>query len=346
MPTVDAVRPLIPPIEGTGLPVGEYLDRQVSLLQATFQRGDEVARGLLRFAELDSNDELTIEVARQAIARDHWYSDWAAAIEYAGDWVDAGFERAADAIQWGELAELEHLLDADPTLIDRRSPFPHRAMLLHHTAANGIEVERQLQCPPNAPAVVQLLLERGAEPDATCDTYGGGRSQTTMNLLLTSAFPERAGVTGPMVEALLRGGSAVNGIDDDGKPLWTAITGGRIEAVDALVRGGARIDNVIFAAAAGNVGAVRAWLDEDGRLRATSARSAQRVATNGPELPPEHLLDYALVYASALDRVDVVEFLLTTAPDMTVREPVYNSTAVGMARYHRRPEIEALLTPS
>jgi hypothetical protein len=32
---------------------------------------------------------------------------------------------------------------------------------LHHVAANGIEVERQLQSPPNATQVMRLLLDRG-----------------------------------------------------------------------------------------------------------------------------------------------------------------------------------------
>jgi hypothetical protein len=107
-----------------------------------------------------------------------------------------------------------------------RSPFVHRATLLHHVAANGIEVERQLQSPPNAVEIMHALLERGAQPDALCATYGGGRQQTTLILLVSSAGPAAAGVQAALVEELCRAGARVDGLDDDDVPLWTAITFG------------------------------------------------------------------------------------------------------------------------
>jgi hypothetical protein len=58
------------------------------------------------------------------------------------DTVDTRFEAAADAIHEGGLDTLRYLLDDEPGLVLMRSPFPHRQTLLHHVAANGIEVER------------------------------------------------------------------------------------------------------------------------------------------------------------------------------------------------------------
>ncbi len=75
---------------------------------------------------------------------------------------------------------MRELLDWHSALVQMRSPFVHRATLLHHVAANGIEVERQLQFPPNAAEIMRLLLEHAAEPDAVCDTDGGGRAHTTL----------------------------------------------------------------------------------------------------------------------------------------------------------------------
>jgi len=62
--------------------------------------------------------------------------------------------------------------------------------------------------PPNAVAVTQLLVERGADVNATCALYGGGA--TTMGLLLTSTHPLRAGVHLAIAEILLQAGASLD----------------------------------------------------------------------------------------------------------------------------------------
>jgi ankyrin repeat protein len=123
------------------------------------------------------------------------------------------FERAAAAIAAGNLDGLRELLDEEPWLVRARSPRAHRAMLLHYCAANGVEEERQ-KTPPNAPAIMQLLLDRGADVDATCYMYHGGAH--TLGLMLTSVHPIRAGLRTALAEVLfkarLRKGG--RGIDD------------------------------------------------------------------------------------------------------------------------------------
>jgi hypothetical protein len=234
------------------VPLGEVLDRRVEVLRALHREGDPVAAAVLRGTDGQGSageapgSELTLEEARLAIARDHGYTDWDAARGHADLTVDTRFEAAADAIQWGELAALRDLIDAHPPLISARSPFPHHCMLLHHVAANGIEVERQLQSPPNATDIMRLLLDRGAEPDAACDLYGGGPNMTTMCLLVSSCVPAAAGVQAALVEELCRGGATPDGPGDDGAPLRTAIMSGYIEAARVLVRRGARVDNLVF----------------------------------------------------------------------------------------------------
>jgi hypothetical protein len=282
--------------------------------------------------------ELTLETARLVIARDHGFGDWAAAREHADVLVDTRFEAAADATQWGELAELRGLLDALPPLVTMRSPFPHRVMLLHHVAANGIEVERQLQSLPNAPEIMRLLLERGAEPDAVCSTYS--ERDTTMYLLVSSCVPAASGVQAALVAELCRGGARVDGLDDDGLPLWTAITFGYTEAAEALVCCGAQVDNLVFHAALGDLAAVRGYFGPGRVLDPVRARGSLRVSACGPGAP---LLEYALIDAAAHDRREVVEFLLGQGPDLSITEPVFGATARGAARHLGHPEIAALL---
>jgi hypothetical protein len=334
----------MPAVDGVTVPIGTWLERQVELLREAHRRGEPVAAELLKATGIEpGSGDLPLDAARLAIARDHRYPDWTAAAEHAGDPLDLRFEAAADAVQWGELDALRALLDGAPELVEMRSPFPHRAMLLHHTAANGIEVERQLSSPANAVAIMHLLLERGADPDAVCDVYGG--SDSTLVLLVSSAPPAAAGVQAALVEELCAGGAAVDGIDDDGSPLWTAITFGYTEAAEALVRSGARVDNLVFAAALGDLEAVRSYFDRAGRLRPGRARSAERIGTGGPVLEPDRLLDYALIWAAAHDRREVVEFLLERGPDLSFAEPCFGATALGVARYLGNREMVARLEP-
>jgi hypothetical protein len=140
------------------------------------------------------------------------------------------FERAADAVVAGDADTLRQLLDHTADLARARSPRPHRATLLIYCGANGVEEIRQ-RTPSNAPAIAQLLLERGADPNASCRLYGGG--STTLGLLLTSIHPRRAGVDGDLVRVLARFGAQV-GLDD----LIHAIETGASPAADGARRSG------------------------------------------------------------------------------------------------------------
>ncbi len=330
-------RPLAPTFEGTQVTVSEWLEGQVELLQQAYAAHDPLALWVLRGTGRAKGTDgelwaagLTAEQAREAMAVDHSYKNWADAASHADDAVDTRFEAACDAIQAGDVVALSRMLDDEPGLIRQRSPFPHRAMLLHYVAANGVEVERQIESPANAVEVMHLLLERGADADADCTIYGDG--QTTMCLLVSSAGPAKAGVMAPLVEELCRGGANPDGPANDGMPLWTAISFGYTKAAEALARCGARVNNIVFAAALGDLNAVRGQLDEAGRPIADFGR-----------LPREHLIDYAFLYAAGHDRRDVVEFLLAKGPDLTVRDPIFGATAAEYARYIGNTDVATLI---
>ncbi len=114
---------------------------------------------------------------------------------------DLLFERAADAVAFGNIEALREMLDEEPSLVYARSPRQHRATLLHYCGANGVEAPRQ-RTPPNAPAIARLLLERGAKVNATCNLYRG--AATTLGLMLSSVFPLRAGLRTALCEVLLQ----------------------------------------------------------------------------------------------------------------------------------------------
>jgi hypothetical protein len=158
-------------------------------------------------------------------------------------------------------------------------------------------------------------------------------------LLLSSAPPAQAGVQADVVEALCRAGAKVDGPDDDGAPLWAAITSGSADSVERLARCGARVDNIVFAAALGDPGRVREYFDDAGQLKPTRAKSGERIGLAGPVLESKKMLEYALIFASGTGRREVVELLLAKYPDLSVREPLWNSSALGQAEYHHRTEI-------
>ncbi|HYR30107.1 MAG TPA: ankyrin repeat domain-containing protein, partial [Thermoanaerobaculia bacterium] len=167
------------------------------------------------------------------------------------------FEQAVEAVIAGDEASLRALLASNPDLIRIRSERPHRATLLHYVAANGVEDERQIT-PPNAVAIARILLDAGAEVDAENDAYGG--HCTTMGLLVSSVHPARAGVQVALVDTLVDYGAAVDGVANDGSPLTTALAFHYIDAAEALVRRGARVDTLSTAAAMGREDLVREYL--------------------------------------------------------------------------------------
>jgi ankyrin repeat protein len=202
-----------------------------------------------------------------------------------------------------------------------------------HSSANGIEHTRQWQSPANASDIARAVLAAGADPDATCDVYGGGDSTTPLCLLVSSGPPDLAGVQDALVEVLCNGGANPDGLGGQ-RPLWTAILFGYSRSAERLAACGASVDNIVFAAALGNLDLVKSYVAA-GRERLALPPSAQRIGSTGPALLPDRMLEYALIYASGHARVDVVEYLLSLGPDLTVKEPTWGSTAIGWAKRYR-----------
>ena len=201
-PSVGAVRALW---DRSGLLAGPVIREQLSqfaeALVDAYAAGQRSADVLLRNwsdggeDELRSAGTLSLRLARSVVARDHGFTAWSSV---EGE-CDATFELAVDAVVHGRINDLSALLADHPDLPARRSAYGHRATLLHYTAANGVEIRRQV-VPANAAEVVVALLDAGGDRSAKLHAYGGDFDALAM--LKTSAHPHDAGVAAG-VEQLL-----------------------------------------------------------------------------------------------------------------------------------------------
>lgn len=224
---------------------------------------------------------------------------------------EARFEAAADAVVDGDVATLARLLAEDPGLARARSSRPHRATFLHYVAANGVEDERQ-RSPRNAVEVAKLLLDAGADAQATCDAYGGG--STVLMLTATSIHPLRAGVQDDLMALLV-----AHGARPDAASVRACLWNGRGGAASWLARHGAPLD-LEGAAGVGRLDVVEARFDAEPALRPA-----------------------ALAWASQYGHARVVEALL--ARGMSVHERVSHGgqTALHWAAVNAHEPIVRLL---
>lgn len=203
-PDVAAVRALW---DRSGLPAGPEIGAQLSAfadaLSAAYAAGEPAAEVLVgnwleaprwRDQGQDTDEalpsatgSLSLRHARLIVARDHGFASWS---NVEGQ-CDPVFELAVDAVVLGQIEELNRLLADAPDLIRRRSAYGHRATLLHYTAANGVEIRRQV-VPANAAEMTARLLGAGADPAARLHAYGG--TPDTLAMLKSSAHPRAAGV--------------------------------------------------------------------------------------------------------------------------------------------------------
>ena len=268
-----------------------------------------------------SGASFTLADAQYLIADAHGFANWAGFVRHIeaslGRESNTSFEAAADAVVSGDLATLQSLIHAHPDLVRARSERIHRATLLHYVAANGVEDFRQ-RTPANAVAIARVLLDAGAEVDAVADTYGGGRIQTTMNLLVSSTHPADAGLQSALVEVLLDRGAAINGLDDDESPLMTALAFGYPGAAETLARRGARVDNVLAAAALGRTDLVRRYVI-DGKTLAADVPLVVPPWFDLAHSARRHI-EVALVWAGKFNRTEVAELLLERGVDASSKD--------------------------
>lgn len=310
---------------------------------------------------------VTLELADTELALARWYDfrHWAALAEYAESVAQKNspvyrFEAAVGAVISGDFDALQAALAAYPDLARARSqrithfdPPAHRATLLHYVAANGTEGYRQ-KCPANAVAVAETLLQDNAEVDALADLYGGGC--TTMSLLVSSRHPAEAGVQVLLVDTLVDWGAALEGHGSGQwvSPLMTALAFGYLDAAQALVRRGARVDSLAAAAGLGRTDGARELLagapGED-RHRALVLASQHghvevvRLLLDAGEDPNRynpkgnHAHSTPLHQAAIAGHEAVVRLLVERGASLDMPDTIFEGTPLGWAEYAGRTEV-------
>ena len=310
---------------------------------------------------------LSLDDARLAVARSHDFRDWPALSDYVAQVSQPGpvhdFEMAVEAMVGGDLAALKEALRRDGALVRARSsriccfdPPVHRATLLHYVAANGVEGHRQMT-PPNAVEIAKTLLEAGAEADALADMYGA--ECTTMEMLVSSDHPARAGLQVPLIELLLSFGAAIDGRGTRkwGGPLQTALTFGMADAAKELARHGATID-LPAAAGLGEVAQAAKLLPSASTLdrhRALSLAAQHghadivRLLLDAGENPdrtnPEsnHPHTTPLHQAALGGHADVVRLMIERGAQLDIKDKIYHATPLGWATHNAQTEVATLL---
>lgn len=289
--------------------------------------------------------------AQLVVARLHYFESWPKLLRHIDtletrDPVVRRFEDAADAIISGKASVLTALLAAHPELIDQRSTRAHGAPLLHYVSANGIEDYRQ-RSPDNIVDLARILLDAGAEVDATSEAYGGG--STALGLVATSTPPRRAGVQIPLIDLLLECGAAIDGPIPGRSYVRDALANGCPEAARALVDRGARVPDVIAAAGVGRLDLVEelAGTASEGDLEQALVAAA---GVAGNHQVVQSLLDRgvdpaggkgwtALHAATGSGDLDMIELLMGRGAPLE-KKNMYGGTVLGQAiwfAYHGDP---------
>ena len=240
------------------------------------------------------------------VAREHGFASWPRFVQHLEqlqlrDSPVRNYETAADAIVSGDIATVSHLLRMHPELVRARSTREHRSTLLHYVSANGIEDYRQ-KTPRNIVDITRMLLDAGADVDATSEAYGGG--STALGLVATSVHPEEAGVQTALMALLLQRGASLDqrgAAGNDHGIVKGCLANGQGGAARFLASRGAPLD---FEEAAGV-----------GRLDLV-----KRYFTDPVSLTDEQLRT-GFLYACGYGRTQVAEFLLDNRVDPDAATP-------------------------
>jgi hypothetical protein len=266
---------------------------------------------------------LSLSGAQLAIAREHGFPSWPRMKAHIERPTRAGqldlphherienpiFRHAVDLIDGGDAEGLRAYLKRHPKLARQRVIFEggnyfQNPTLLEFIAENPI---RHNKMPENITAVTEAIVEAGVDQAAL---------DVTLALVASGSVPQACGTQIPLIDLLCAWGA------DPGSALRTAVLHGCLQAVEALMRRGAKADLAV--AALGRA--------EDFQPMLKTANGEDR-----------HL---ALAVAAQYCRVDIVRILLEAGEDPNRYNPIgghSHSTPLHQAAGYGTLELAQLL---
>lgn len=256
--------------------------------------------------ELVEKKRATLTNAQFVIARSQGFESWPKFSKHLQQLAHSKsptsqFEAAVDAIVNGDAPKLKRLLRVNPELVRTRSKREHGAALLHYVSANGVEGYRQ-KTPKNIVEITKILLDAGADVNATCYVYGS--DCTTLGLTATSVHPAEAGVMNDLLQWLLDCGASMEKKGSAGHAhtlVFACLANGRLEAARFLASKGAPLD-FVSAAALDHLDVVKEKFNPDGTRKTDLS---------------EDLMHEAFRYACGYGANRVIEFLLERGTDLS-----------------------------
>jgi Ankyrin repeats (3 copies) len=306
------------------------------------------------------NARLRLSDAQLAIAREHGFPSWARLkrrvekptmaddlnLPYRERIEEVAFRRAVDLLDAGDVEALRAHLEEDPNLVHQHVLFEggnyfRNPTLLEFVAENPI---RNGTLPANIVQVAELILNAGAKqnPSALNETLG---------LVCSGRVPRESGVQVPLIDLLCDHGA------DPNFAMPPALAHGEFEAVNALVRRGARMDLTV-AAGLGNIEDARRLLagaSGEDRHRALALASQfgrtdvvrllldEGEDPNGYNPAGFHSHSTPLHQAALAGHAEVVRLLVERGADLDSKDTLWQGTPAGWARHAGHTQIEEYL---
>ena len=301
---------------------------------------------------------LSLSDAQLAIAREYGFPSWArlkAHVEKPAlsDQLhlphherieDATFRYAVELLDAGDVAGLRAHLNQHPNLVHQHVSFEggnyfRNPALLEFVAENPV---RHGTLPDNIVGVAKVILDAGVEQSALNET---------LTLVSTGSVPRECGKQLPLIDILCDHGA------DPNRAIHATALHGELEAVNALIGRGARIDLPV-AAALGRIEEARRLLpntnSQDRHL--ALALAAQfghvqivRLLLDAGEDPNRynpvggHSHTTPLHQAAGAGHSELVRLLVEGGARLDVKDILWRATPADWARHAGRIEIEAYL---
>jgi hypothetical protein len=257
---------------------------------------------------------------------------------------DAAFHRAVELLDAGDAAGLRAHLNQHPNLVHQRVTFEggnyfRNPTLLEFVAENPV---RHGTLPDNIGEVAKIILDAGVDPSALNET---------LMLVSTGSVPRECGRQLPLIDLLCDHGA------DPDSALHATLLHGELEAANALIGRGARIDLPV-AAGLGRLGDARRLLPGANRAdrHLALALAAQfghveivRLLLDAGEDPNRynpvggHSHSTPLHQAAAAGHAELVQLLVERGARLDLKDVLWRATPADWARHEGRTEIEAYL---